>query len=437
MKIYIIQPTYYVDPNNRRPFKTKKLNLVPLTLSYLAALIPAGNEPVLADEKTQTVDTNLSCDAVMMSVWTLNSFRAYDIADGFRRRGIPVIMGGPHCFFHHEEALRHADAVAIGEGETLIPEIISDLTRGRLKSIYRAGTLDDLSGLPLPRRDLLNPASFTRFHTVAVQTTRGCPNRCEFCAERFYLGTKYRMRPVDEVIEEIRASGSRRIFFADSTFAGNRKRTLELMERLIPLKIRWSALWTANRVLDREFMLLAKRSGLLHLNLGIESIRQETLNGMNKRTTKAAQLKDVVAALHDLGISYSFNLIFGWDTDRIEDFDRTLRFLEENKVHAAFFNSFAPHKGTAIYERYVDECRILDDENMNRWPGVYAKIHPKNFTAEQLEAELKRMYRKFYSWPSILRRLPPPISMAAWASWSVNIGQRKIAFGKGTNFDNI
>ena len=114
MKIYIIQPTYYVDPNNRRPFKTKKLNLVPLTLSYLAALIPPGNEAVLADEKTQAVDTDLSCDAVMMSVWTLNSFRAYDIADGFRRRGIPVIMGGPHCFFHHEEALQHADAVAMG-----------------------------------------------------------------------------------------------------------------------------------------------------------------------------------------------------------------------------------------------------------------------------------------------------------------------------------
>ncbi len=437
MKITLIQPTYYLDPDSRRPFKTKKLNLVPLTLPYLAALVPDGNEVVLIDEKTQPVDMNPTCDVVMFSVWTLTSFRAYDLADHFRKKGIPVVMGGPHCFFHSQEVLRHADAVAIGEGEALLPDILSDLDRGRLKPVYRADTVADLSGLPLPRRNLLNPASYTRFHTVAVQTTRGCPNRCEFCAERFYLGTRYRMRPVDEVIDEVNASGARRIFFVDSTFAGHRPRTLELMEKLIPLQVRWSALWTADRVLDREFMGLARRSGLLHLNIGIESIKQDTLDGMNKRTTRADRLTEVVAILHDLGISYSFNLIFGWDTDTLEDFHRTLEFLEAQKVHAAFFNSFAPHRGTAIYRRFMDEHRILDDENMNRWPGVHAKIQPKNFSAQQLESELRRMYRKFYSWTSILRRLPPPVSMAAWASWSVNIGQRKIAFGQGTNFDNI
>ncbi len=437
MKIYIVQPTYYLDPSRRRPFKAKKLNLLPLTLPYLAALIPQEHRVMLTDEKTQNVDMDPDCDAVMFTVWTLNSLRAYDLADHFRKTGIPVIMGGPHCFFHHEEVLRHADAVAIGEGEALIPDILSDLNAERLKPVYRADTLADLSGLPLPRRDLLNPKSYTRFHTVAVQTTRGCPNRCEFCAERFYLGSRYRMRPVDEVIEEIKASGIRRIFFVDSTFAGNRRRTLELMEKMIPLKVRWSALWTADRVLDREFMRVAMRSGLLHLNLGIESIKQETLNGMNKRTTRADRLKEVISVLHDFGISYSLNLIFGWDTDTIEDFQRTLTFLKENRVHAAFFNSFSPHKGTAIYQQFMDECRILDDENMNRWPGVYAKIRPKHFTAQQLESELRRMYRQFYSWPSILRRLPLPISMAAWASWAVNMGQRKIAFGKGTNFDNI
>ena len=208
------------------------------------------------------------------------------------------------------------------------------------------------------------------------------------------------------------------------------------MERLIQLKVRWSALWTANRVLDPEFMALAKRSGLLHLNLGIESLNQETLDGMKKRTTRAGRLTEVIRILHALGVSYSLNLIFGWDTEQREDFYRTLRFLQGKKVHAAFFNSFAPHKGTRIYDRFLAQGRIPDAENMNRWPGIHAKIHPKNFTAEELETGIRMMYQKFYAWPSILRRLPLPLTAAALASWSVNISQRNIAFGKGTNFDN-
>jgi len=437
MKLHIIQPTYYMDPVDRRPYKTRRLNLLPLTLPYLAALVPGGVEVLLTDEKIQDIDYDTPCDGVFLTVWTLHSFRAYDIARRFREKGVPVIMGGPHIFFHADEALQHADAVAIGEGEDLIPEIVSDLDRGRLRPIYRSGNRHTLSALPLPRRELLDLRRYSRFHTVSVQTTRGCPNRCEFCAERFYLGTRYRMRPVPEVIEEIRATGARRIFFVDSTFAGNRSRTLQLMEGLIPLKLRWSALWTADRVLDDPFMRLARKSGLLHLNLGIESIKQETLAGMNKRTTQADRLQEVVGKLHALGVSYSFNLIFGWDTDELTDFRETLEFLEKNRVHAAFFNSFAPHKGTGIYERFLSEGRIPDPENMNRWPGVAAKIRPKHFSAAQLEASLRWMYQKFYSWPSMLKRLPPPLSMEALASWSVNLSQRRIAYGKGTNFDQF
>ena len=156
---------------------------------------------------------------------------------------------------------------------------------------------------------------------------------------------------------------------------------------------------------------------------------------MRKRTTKADRLQEVIRVLHDMKISYSFNLILGWDTDEKTDFETTLHFLQENMVHAAFFNSFSPHKGTRIYDRFLSEGRILDPENMNRWPGVYAKIRPRQMTAEELETGIKRMYRKFYSWSSIVKRLPLPLTESALASWSVNLSQRKFAFGKGTNFD--
>ncbi len=440
MKIHIIAPTHFARPFATELYRTKKRSLVPLTLPYLAALLPREVEVQLTDEQTQALDFNAHCDCVFISVMILTSLRAYQIADQYRSKGIPVVMGGPHAFFYHDEILEHADAVAIGEGESIIPTLIQDLSCGRLRNVYRADRLHDLRNLPFPRHDLLDRRIFSRFRTVAVQTSRGCPYACEFCAERFYLGERYRMRPIEDVIEEIRFTGSRQIFFADSTFAGKRSRTMELMEKLIPLKLRWSSLWNTHRVLDKEFMTLAKRSGLLHVNMGVESIKQETLDGMNKKTTKAHELSQVVKTLRDMDISFSINIIFGWDTDRREDFDATLNFINTHKVHVAFFNVFSPHKGTRIYEQFLAEGRFRDIKNMGRWPGIIAEIHPKHFTAEELEQGVIRLYRKMYSWSSMLRRLPLPLTRSAIASWFMNLSQRKmIASGTSfrTDFDSL
>ena len=341
--------------------------------------------------------------------------------------------------FYGEEVLEHADAIAVGEGETLVPRILEDLSGGTLQRVYKADELHDLRNLPLPRHDLLDMKTYSRFHAVSVQTTRGCPYRCEFCAERFFLGEKYRMRPCEEVIEEIRHARRKQIFFADSTFVGNKAHTMELMEKLIPLKLSWSTLWNTNRVLDRELMKLAKRSGLLHINMGVESIKPETLSGMKKKTTSAHKLEEVVQILRELDISFSFNLIFGWDTDRLEDFDATLQWIRKHKVHVAFFNVFSPHKGTGIYDRFLAEGRMRDLENLGRWPGVIAEIFPKNYTPEDLERNILRLYREFYSWPSIVERLPLPRTKASIASWFMNYSQRKMFAGDNsrTNFDGI
>jgi len=439
MRIHIIQPTHYTAAFQRDLYKARKRDLVQLTLPYLAALIPPGHEVLITDEPVQTWNPDTPSDCVFITVTILTSLRAYEIADTYRRKGIPVVLGGPHCMFYADEALEHADAVAVGEGETLVPRILDDLAGGRLQRLYRAETPHDLKDLPFPRHDLLDRSTYSRFHAVAVQTTRGCPYRCEFCAERYFLGEKYRMRPVDDVVEEVRRAGTKQIFFADSTFVGNRPRSMELMDRLVPLKIHWSTLWNTDRVLDPELMKLARRSGLLHINMGVESIRPETLQGMNKKTTSAHKLEEVVRILRKLDVSFSFNLIFGWDTDRLDDFRTTLEWIKRNKVHVAFFNVFSPHKGTRIYDRFVAEERMRDLENLGRWPGIIAEIHPRNFTAEDLERNILWMYRTFYAWPSILQRLPIPRSRASAASWFMNLSQRKMYAGgrSRTNFDGI
>lgn len=438
MKIQIIQPSHYASPSNRSVHKTQSRSVVNLTLPYLAALTPREWDVTLIDEQLRDIDFDAPADLVAISSWTMNSLRAYDIADAFRARGIPVIMGGPHTFFHDEEAAAHCDAVGAGEGEIIWPRMLEDAAAGRLKKFYRADQLHDLRDLGLPRYELLDMKQYDFFKTFSVQSSRGCPFQCEFCSERLYLGHSYRHRPVEEVVEEIKHTRSKDILFADSNFAGNLPHTMKLMEALIPLRVRWSALWSAHLCKNDAFMDLAKRSGLLHLNIGMESIDAETLASMNKKANKVTEYKQILEGLRKRGISYSLNFIFGWDTETASVFPTTLKFLMEHKVPAAYFNILTPDKGTRLYDRMQEENRMLDIVNMGRWPGDRCFIQPKNFTPEELEKGVRDLYVKFYSYPSMLKRLPLPITMGNIASWVINFSQRKVAQADGMEtFDDF
>ena len=437
MRLTIIQPSHYRSKLERSVCKIKKRRLIGLTLPYLAALVPPAWEVSLVDEQLSEIDFNAPVDLVAITAWTINSFRAYEIADAFRQRGAPVIIGGPHTFFYADESADHCDAVGIGEGETIWPSMLDDFANGRLKKFYRAPHPEDLSNLPMPRYDLLDLSKYGFIKTYSVQASRGCPFECDFCSERFYVGSRYRCRPVHDVIAEIRNTRARYIFFADSNFAGRPSHTAELLEALVPLKIRWSALWPAYLCCDGKLMDLAVKSGLLHLNLGMESIEPETLKGLRKIANKATQHEEILANLRKRGISYSLNFIFGWDTEKEDIFASTMAFLKKESAPAAYFNILTPHKGTPLYERMLAEGRIIDIDDIGRWPGIHCHIKPRYCTAAELEARVKAMYREFYSYPSMLARLPLPVKQADIASWIVNLEQRKISMegDKAENFD--
>jgi radical SAM superfamily enzyme YgiQ (UPF0313 family) len=427
MKLTIIQPSHYRSKSERLPCKIKKRRLIGLTLPYLAALTPPGWEVTLIDEQLTGLDFNAPVDLVAVTTWTINSLRAYEIADAFRRRGVPVVMGGPHTYFYPDESAAHCDAVGIGEGETIWPSMLDDFANGRLQKFYHAPILQDLGNLPMPRYALLDLPKYGSIKTYSVQTSRGCPFECEFCSERFYLGHRYRYRPVQDVIEEIRQSRARYVFFADSNFAGRPSHTAELMEALIPLKVHWSALWPAYLCNDRKLMDLAAKSGLLHLNLGMESIDRETLAGLKKMNNKVAGHGEILGNLRKRDISYSLNFIFGWDTEKEDIFASTLAFLRNEKVPAAYFNILTPHKGTPLYDRMLAEDRIIDIDDIGRWPGIYCHIKPRYCTAAELEMRVKAMYHEFYSYSSMLARLPLPVTQPRIASWIVNLEQRKVS----------
>ena len=435
-RLLIIQPSYYRSRRNRLVFKVRRRQVVPLTLPYLAALTPPDWDVKLLDEQLEPVDFDYPADLVAITTWTLYSYRAYDIADEFRRRGVKVILGGPHTFFHADEAGEHCDAVGIGEAEEIWKPMLDDARRGALKKIYRADQAS-LINLPLPRYELLNLRHYGPFKTCSVVSSRGCPFRCEFCSERMLLGENYRCRPVPEVVEEVRRTPSRNILFGDSNFGGKRHHAMELMEALVPLKVRWSALWSSYLCNDAEFLDLARRSGLLHVNIGIESINPETLDGMNKRFNKTSRYGEMLANLRRRGISYSLNFIFGWDGETEGAFRTTLDFLQEHKVPVAYFNILTPVKGTPLYDRMKSAGRILDIGEIDRWPGQICYIKPPCGTADGLERNVQNLYREFYRLPSIFSRLRFPLTQSDLASWVINLSQRRMARTVNNNFDGF
>jgi radical SAM superfamily enzyme YgiQ (UPF0313 family) len=437
-KILIIQPSHYVSKNDRTVFKSRMRALVPLTLPYLAALTPKDWDVTLVDEQLQDIDFDAKPDLVAITSWTVHSIRGYDVARKFRDKGIPVIMGGPHVWFHPEEASKHCDAIGIGEGEPIWAKMLEDAAGGNLQKVYQAPQMKSIAKLPLPRWDMLDLRKYGPFKTFSLMSSRGCPMQCEFCSERLYLGGGFRVRPVEDVIADIKHTGSKNVFFGDSDFGGKRASAMALMEAMIPLKLRWSALWTSFLCYDDEYMDLAQRSGLLHVNMGIESINRDTLKGMNKNFNKVDRYSEMLANLRKRGISYSLNFIFGWDTEQQGVFENTLEFLHKEKVPVAYFNILCPEKGTMFFEKMKADDRILRLEDIGRFPGEFCHIKPKNFTAEEIEKNVQDMYLKFYSWKSMLKRLPPPVTQSNIASWVVNISQRKLAQrSQGENNNNF
>ena len=331
-KLLLIQATGYSRRDVRVPYRFPKRKLVGAVLPYMAALAPKHWEVSVIDDATERVDYNTRADVVGIAVRTVTSLRAYEIADEFRRRGVKVLLGGPHMTFFHEEAAPHADGICVGEGEEIFPRMLEDAAAARLQKFYRRDRPADLRGMPAPRWDLLDPKKYVFYRPYVILHSRGCPFTCDFCAERRLSGDYgWRVRPTEEIVDDVKRCGSRHIFFAASQFSGDKTKAMELMEALIPLKVRWSTLFSAHFCMDEKFMDLARRSGLLHVNTGAESIDQRTLRGMNRNFNKAHEFVHMIGNLRRRDISFSLNFVFGTDTDDESVFPATMEFWKSTR----------------------------------------------------------------------------------------------------------
>jgi len=436
MKIKLIAPYEHREDLMSSPFQLQRVNL-PL----LAALTPPGHTITIVEEALAPDDINQDVDLVGITVMTEFALRAYQIGDAYRRRGVKVVMGGIHPTVLPDEALGHADAVVMGEAEDIWPQLLADAASGRLQSIYRAGKATDVKGLPHPRRDLF-PASKVESYApipVGVETSRGCPNDCEFCCIGQTLGQQYRVRPVEEVIAEIEAIDSPHLFFVDDALGLNRPAAKKLFAEMIPLKRQWLAQGTVSLAEDVELLGLMKRAGCLGLLVGFESVQNGTQNEVSKIKNLHIDFYEAMQRFHGEGFGILGCFVFGFDYENKDVFDQTFEFIMKSHMDCAQLRILTPYPGTRLYKRLLDEERLfVNDWWLHGFPPDTLLFQPKAMTADELIDGYARLNRQAYSFGAMTKRF---FGMSPWKRTlfgcklyaGINLSTRKRYFKGLTN----
>jgi len=374
-----------------------------MALPILAALTPDRHEVRIVEEEFKDVDMSLAPDVVGLSLMTANAPRGYWMADRFREKGAKIVIGGIHPSVLPEEAGRHADAVVVGEGEPVWPEVVADAEAGRLRPLYKAEGIADLASQPHPRRDLMPRRRF--MNLAPVTTTRGCPYRCEFCSVPAVFGLKIRHYPVEWVVEDVKRSGSRYHMILDDNVVGQPSFAMELFKALKPLKIVWVGQASMSFARNDEMMRLAYESGCRGLFFGLETVSETSMKRMKKSFTGLGEVADGIRDIQARGIKFHASVVFGFDTDEPAIFDETVDFLVRARVHSVTFNILTPYPGTAVYERLKAEGRLFT-EDWTRYDHSTVVFRPRTMTPRALAEGQLRARRRFYSFLNIARRSP-------------------------------
>jgi radical SAM superfamily enzyme YgiQ (UPF0313 family) len=418
MKLTLVHPC--IGRRRGQPY-IRTWQMEPLAPATLAGMTPRDRDIEIRfyDDRTESIPFDEPTDLVALSVETYTAKRSYQIASEFRRRGVPVVMGGFHPTLVPEEASEYAESIVIGEAEGLWPKVIADFRGGQLRRVYRQGKRPALSGVR-PARSIF---AGKRYLPVGlVEAGRGCHFRCEFCAIQSYFSNTQTRRPIDEIIEEVRRIKKPLIFFVDDNITSNMDQAKEFFRALIPLKIRWVSQASINAAHDEEFLRLIKASGCQGLLIGFESLNPENLRRMRKSFNMMhGGYEQALANLRRHEIRLYVTFILGYDEDHGDTLEETLAFAERHKFYIAAFNHLTPFPGTPLYDRLKAEGRLLYE----RWwldPAYrYGMVPfaPRRMTAEEVKQRCIDARQRFYGVSSIFRRgLDFQVNSRTWFMWS-------------------
>ena len=424
MKLQLISPGSPVRDSTK---KDRAAQFARLSLTTVAALTPPEVEVVLVDDNTEKVNFDTDVDLVGITAITATAPRAYEIADQFRRNRVSVVLGGIHPSVLPEEAIRHADAVVIGEAEGVWQDLLRDFEKGKMKRFYRSRRRPSLENLPTPRRDLLKNKVYKR--ASMVQTTRGCPFDCDFCTVSNFFGGTYRFRPVPDIIEEIESSESRFIFFPDDNIVGSPRYAKRLFRALVPLRIKWFSQGSVTMARDEELLRLAARSGCQTMFIGFESLSEANLREMGKKTNLVTRYEEDVKRIHHHGIAIDGAFMFGFDHDDGDVFERTVDFAKKNKLELTNFAILTPFPGTRLYDRLEKEDRIIE-RDWSKYTCGNVVFRPRLLSEDRLQAGYWWARRQFYSYPSIFQRLVGGGKRSLYCL-PANLNMRRAAYRSG------
>jgi radical SAM superfamily enzyme YgiQ (UPF0313 family) len=398
MHIAFIQPSLSGLPSSAA--------LQPLAFAVLAGQTPPDIKITLWDERIESIDWDANIDLVGISVETYTACRAYAIADRFRAKGIPVILGGFHPAFAPEEAAMHADSLALGPAEMLWPQIIADFQSGKLEPRYQQHPLSEFSDVRFDR-SIFHGKRYLPL--LPVQYGRGCRFKCEFCSvAAFYPHVQY--RSVKAVIEEIRESRCRTLFFIDDNLFSDPDAAVALFEALIPFKVRWACQTSLDVARHPEILDLMVASGCFCVLVGLETLDKENLVQMKKAWNLCSQYDILLNEFSRRGLMIYATYVFGYDADTPETFAHVLQYSLQQRFFLANFNPLTPMPGTALYQRLLKQDRLLHkswwlDPDFRYGAALF---RPKNMTSEQLTAGCFWIRRQFNTHRSMIRRIQSP-----------------------------
>ena len=381
-------------------------SLPSLSLLTLAALTPETVEVEYKEVADLKKETSLpdDYDLVAISSFSAQIFEAYDLADRYRRKDIPVVMGGLHVSSVPEEAKQYCTSVVVGEGEPLWPQILSDFETGSLRPYYAqfpAGNFD-LREAPVPRFDLLNPDKYNR---ITVQTSRGCPWQCDFCASSILLTPKYKLKPVPKVIEEIRAI--KRIWarpfieFADDNSFANHSHSKKLLRMVAKEKIRWFTETDISVAKDDELLGLMRDSGCKQVLIGLESPRKDGLDKIelqaNWKLKQHEEYKEAIDKIQSYGITVNGCFVLGLDGDSSEVFEEVYKFVKDSGLYEVQITVMTAFPGTPLYRRLKREQRLIRDHAWELCTLFDVNFVPKDMTVQELKDGLLWLGKTLYS----------------------------------------
>jgi radical SAM superfamily enzyme YgiQ (UPF0313 family) len=399
----LINPFYAKDPHA----SFGKHVLTPtLALTSVASATPAHWQVALWDENLLQgpPPSEPVPEVVGITVHLTFAQRAFELAAWFRSRGAKVVLGGLHVISCPDECRPHADALAIGDGVQMWGDILTDVEHDRLQPTYHSSFLRPYRDDPPPRRDLLPRESFLT--TSSLIATRGCHNRCGFC----YLATRglhvpYRMRDVEQIAAEFAADDQPYGVFIDNNLGSRPEYLRALCRGLEPLQKIWSAAVSIDVTDDPALVREMALSGCTGVFVGFESLNSDNIVDAGKKGPAPDDYARRVRLLHDNGIQVNGSFVLGFDHDRPDVFERTMDWVDSNRLECATFHIMTPYPGTPLFRQIEAEGRLLH-RDWNRYDTAHVVFQPKRMSVEELQAGYERCYQRIFSHASIWKRRP-------------------------------